>query len=173
MSFTVTGVVGNPRPSSKTFAATVALVGKIASALGAEPVAPVDLAVYGGRPLDYTDSGMASLRSTLSTASLLVVATPVYKGSYTGLLKAFLDGYAPDALSGVRTIPLTIAASPQHSLAGSAHLQPVLDELGALSPWGGLFLPDATAADPEARDTLLDAWIATRHSLLSATGAAA
>ncbi|MDN4641951.1 NAD(P)H-dependent oxidoreductase [Agreia sp. PsM10] len=173
MSFTVTGVVGNPRPLSKTFAAAVALVEKVAEAIGAEVSAPIDLANYGGRALDYADPELVDRRRALSTARVLVVATPVYKGSYTGLLKAFLDGYAPDALSATRTIPLTIAASPQHSLAGSTHLQPLLDELGAISPGGGLFLPDATAADPEARDALFDSWIDARRALLSASGVAA
>ena len=173
MSFTVTGVVGNPRPLSKTFAAAVALVDRVADAIGAEALVPLDLASYGGRVLDYADSELIDRRRELSTARILVVATPVYKGSYTGLLKAFLDGYAPDALSATRTIPLTIAASPQHSLAGSTHLQPLLDELGAISPAGGLFLPDATAADPGARDALFDSWIDARLSLLSASGVAA
>jgi FMN reductase len=173
VSFTITGVVGNPRPRSKTYAATAALVEKLAAALGARATEPVDLAVYGGRVLDYADAELIACRRELGTARVLVVATPVYKGSYTGLLKAFLDGYAADALSATRTVPLTIAASPQHSLAGSTHLQPLLDELGAISPAGGLFLPDATAADPMARDSLFDSWISARHALLTASGVAA
>ncbi|KQP57450.1 NADPH-dependent FMN reductase [Agreia sp. Leaf283] len=173
MSFIVTGVVGNPRPNSKTFAAAVSLVEKVAEAIGAEALSPIDLASYGGRALDYSDSELIDRRHELSTSRVLVIATPVYKGSYTGMLKAFLDGYAADALSATRTIPLTIAASAQHSLAGSTHLQPLLDELGAISPAGGLFLPDATAADPDARDALFDSWIDARRALLSASGVAA
>jgi FMN reductase len=168
VSFTVRGLVGNPRPGSKTLAATRALVDRITAALGAPQATVTDLADLGGRVLDYSDDGVAALRAELTAVDLLVVATPVYKGSYTGLLKAFLDGYGPGALASVYTIPFTIAASPQHALAGPTHLQPLLDELGAISPLGGLFLPDAVVAEPGNRDARIAAWLAPRLPILSA-----
>jgi len=169
MTSNVGGLVGNPRQGSKTLAATTSLVDKLVAAIaGAERGPIIDLATFGGRTLDYDDTEVADTRTLVTGLRLLVVATPVYKGSYTGLLKAFLDGYGPGGLSDTYTIPLTIAASPQHSLAGSAHLQPLLDELGGISPGGGLFIPDATAGDPEARDVTIDAWIAAQLPLLTA-----
>jgi len=160
--------VGNPRAGSKTLAATRALVETLAEAVGGTALPVVDLADFGGRVLDYSDGGVAALRAELATVNLLVVATPVYKGSYTGLLKAFLDGYGPGALASVYTVPFTIAASPQHALAGPTHLQPLLDELGAISPLGGLFLPDGVVAEPAERDTRIAAWLAPRLPLLTA-----
>jgi FMN reductase len=44
---------------------------------------------------------VAAARHRVATARVVVVATPVYKASCTGLLKAFLDGYGPDALADV------------------------------------------------------------------------
>jgi len=160
--------VGNPRAGSKTLAATRALVDTLAEAVSGTALPVVDLADFGGRVLDYSDSGVAALRAEIATVNLLVVATPVYKGSYTGLLKAFLDGYGPGALASVYTVPFTIAASPQHALAGPTHLQPLLDELGAISPLGGLFLPDGVVAEPAERDTRIAAWLAPRLPLLTA-----
>ena len=160
--------MGNPRAGSKTLAATRALVETLAEAVGGTALPVVDLADFGGRVLDYSDSGVAALRAEIATVNLLVVATPVYKGSYTGLLKAFLDGYGPGALASVYTVPFTIAASPQHALAGPTHLQPLLDELGAISPLGGLFLPDGVVAEPAERDTRIAAWLAPRLPLLAA-----
>ena len=160
--------MGNPRAGSKTLAATRALVDTLAEAVSGTALPVVDLADFGGRVLDYSDSGVAALRAELATVNLLVVATPVYKGSYTGLLKAFLDGYGPGALASVYTVPFTIAASPQHALAGPTHLQPLLDELGAISPLGGLFLPDGVVAEPAERDTRIAAWLAPRRPLLTA-----
>jgi FMN reductase len=160
--------VGNPRAGSKTLAATRALVDTLAEAVSGTALPVVDLADFGGRVLDYSDGGVAALRAELATVNLLVVATPVYKGSYTGLLKAFLDGYGPGALASVYTVPFTIAASPQHALAGPTHLQPLLDELGAISPLGGLFLPDGVVAEPAERDTRIAAWLAPRVPLLTA-----
>ncbi|GAB3606109.1 NAD(P)H-dependent oxidoreductase [Conyzicola nivalis] len=174
MTFLISGVVGNPRADSKTLAATRSLVASLTDALGASDAGVVDLAEFGGRVLDSSDAGVAGERARLAAVQLLVVATPVYKGSYTGLLKAFLDGYGPGALSSTFAVPLTIAASPQHSLAGGTHLQPVLDELGALSPLGGLFLPDAVAADGAQRDTAIAEWIERRSVVLgSLAGVAA
>jgi len=160
--------VGNPRAGSKTLAATRALVDTLAEAVSGTALPVVDLADFGGRVLDYSDSGVAALRAEIATVNLLVVATPVYKGSYTGLLKAFLDGYGPGALASVYTVPFTIAASPQHALAGPTHLQPLLDELGAISPLGGLFLPDGVVAEPAERDTRIAAWLTPRLPLLTA-----
>jgi len=168
VSFIVGGLVGNPRAGSKTLAATRALVDAVAEAVGASAAPVVDLADFGGRVLDYADAGVAELRAELTAVSLLVVATPVYKGSYTGLLKSFFDGYGPGALAAVYTIPFTIAASPQHALAGATHLQPLLDELGAISPLGGLFLPDGVVAEPGERDTRIAAWLSPRLPLLTA-----
>lgn len=168
MSFIVRGLVGNPRADSKTLAATRVLVDAIATAIGAPEPEVTDLAVLGGKVLDYADTEVADLRAELTAVNLLVVATPVYKGSYTGLLKSFLDGYGAGALSATYAIPFTIAASPQHALAGPTHLVPLLDELGAGSPLGGLFLPDSVAADPEERDARILAWLEPRLPLLSA-----
>jgi FMN reductase len=169
VNFIVGGLVGNPRRGSKTLAACVSLVEKIVDDLhgsGAEQGPIIDLAVYGGRVLDYNDTELASLRDVVSEFRVLVVATPVYKGSYTGLLKSFLDGYGPHGLRQTITVPLTVAASPSHSLATTHHLQPLLDELGALSPAGGIFLPDAVSAEPAQRDERFDAWIRERGPFL-------
>ncbi|MGG7510485.1 NADPH-dependent FMN reductase [Plantibacter sp. YIM 135249] len=174
MTFTVAGLVGNPRSGSKTHATTVALVDRLVDALaplGAVRGQVTDLAEFGGRVLDPTDQELAELRTSLTHIRLLVVATPVYKGSYTGLLKAFLDGYGPGALERTATVPLTIAASPQHALAGSTHLHPLLIELGSVSPAGALAIPDAYTADIERRDAVLDAWVADRLPFLAAAAA--
>ncbi|GAB2448572.1 FMN reductase [Conyzicola lurida] len=174
MTLTIDGVVGNPRQGSKTLAATTAFVELLATRIGADSTHVHDLAAFGSRVLDYADPAAAALRSTLTGAQVLVVATPVYKGSYTGLLKAFLDGYGPGALADTLTIPFTVAASPEHSLAGATHLQPLLDELGAISPMGGLFLRDSVVAEPEERDIHLAAWIDSRLPRLARlTGVAA
>ena len=167
MTLIVAGLVGNPRSGSKTLAAATSLVHKLADKLGAQPGPIIDLAEFGGRVLDYDDAELQSTRESLAGIRILVVATPVYKGAYTGLLKSFLDGYGPGGLENTLTVPLTIAAAPAHSLAGATHLQPVLDELGALSPAGGIFIPDALSAVPSKRDEKFDSWIDSRGAFLN------
>jgi FMN reductase len=173
VNFLISGLVGNPRAGSKTLAATRSLVDALTHVLDAEEGEVVDLADFGGRVLDYSDQGVAEVRTRLASVHLLVVATPIYKGSYTGLLKAFLDGYGPGALDSTFAVPLTIAASPAHSLAGGTHLQPLLDELGMLSPLGGLFLSDGVAAQPADRDAAIAQWIERRSVVLGSLSAVA
>ena len=63
-----------------------------------EPDLVVDLADLGAALLDWDDAGVADLVARRSaSADLVVVASPTYKGTYTGLLKLFLDRFATSA----------------------------------------------------------------------------
>ncbi|TFH71787.1 NADPH-dependent FMN reductase [Cellulomonas sp. HD19AZ1] len=145
----VVALVGNPRPGSRTLGAATALARTLAGHLGAgaDP-AVVDLAAHAPglhaqpRPADV-DAALA----TAAGADVLVVATPVYKASFTGLLKSFLDLYGPDALARVVAVPLVVSATPAHTLVGEVHLRPVLVELGATVPTRTLSILDADLAD--------------------------
>ena len=61
----------------------------------------------------------------------MVVASPTYKATYTGLLKSFLDRYGNNALAATTCVPLMTGAAPIHALAPEAYLRPLLVELGA------------------------------------------
>ena len=74
----------------------------------------------------------------VTSACLPPVASPTYKGTYTGLLKVFLDRLDYQALSGVTALPLLVMRVPQHALAVDVHLRPLLTELGAAVPGPGL-----------------------------------
>ncbi|MEK8226136.1 NAD(P)H-dependent oxidoreductase [Oerskovia sp. M15] len=94
----------------------------------------------------------------MADARVLVVATPVYKGSYTGLLKAFLDLYGPDGLAGVVAVPVVVSGNPAHALAGEVHLRPLLVELGATVPARTLTVLDSQLGEAELASTV-DAWL--------------
>ena len=68
---------------------------------------------------------MASL-AQVANAQLIVVATPVYKAAYSGLLKVFLDLLPQTALAGKTVLPLATGGSPHHMLALDCALRPVL-----------------------------------------------
>jgi len=139
-------VVGNPRPQSRTFQAAVA----VARALtGAEPDRAIDLAALGPALLDWDDPEVGELVALAAQARLLVVASPTYKGSYTGILKLFLDRFVAGSLAGVTTVPLMLGGGELHALAVEVFLKPVLAELGASCPSPGLFLVDTHYADLE------------------------
>ncbi|NMO57704.1 NAD(P)H-dependent oxidoreductase [Actinoplanes sp. TBRC 11911] len=72
--------------------------------------------------------------TTVRRARLLIVASPAYKGTYTGLLKVFLDQLPRDALAGTVAIPVVLAASRIHEQTASEALSALLRELGASVP---------------------------------------
>jgi FMN reductase len=132
----VTVVVGNPKPQSRTLRAASA----VAAALSDTPAHEIDLATFGPGLLDPTNVDVAAEVRSVLDSDLLIVASPTYKATYTGLLKVFLDRIGGGALYGVTTIPVMLAAAPDHRLAVDVSLTPVLLELGASMPARGLFL---------------------------------
>ena len=107
-----------------------------------------------------------------AAATVAVIATPVYKASFTGLLKLFLDGYGANGLDGVVAVPVVVSASPAHSLVGEVHLRPVLVELGAVLPTRSFTVVESQLGDVEV---LVEKWWeqAGVALLRQATGAAA
>jgi FMN reductase len=117
----------------------------------------IDLADLGPELFTPTHPGVDAALSLVTHSDLLVVATPVYKGTYTGLLKSFLDWLPHRGLDGVVAVPLTVMAASVHSLAADVHLRPLLVELGATVPTASVVLTEdqlvegATAARAWAR----------------------
>jgi len=147
VSARVAVVVGNPKPASRTLQAA----GYVARRLtGREADLTIDLATLGPAILDWQDPGVATLVAEVGAADLVVVASPTYKGTYTGLLKLFLDRFAGGTgLSGL-AVPLLLGAAPHHHLAAELTLRPVLTEIGATVPGRGLFVIDRHHDDPAA-----------------------
>lgn len=162
----VVALSGNPRPGSRTSDLASRAAGAVAALLPPPaPVIPVDLALSAAelftedRPL--TDAAL----KTVAGASVLLVVTPVYKASYTGLLKSFLDLLPPAALHGVAAVPVVVSADPGHALAGEVHLRPLLVELGATVPTRALAVPEDRLA---TADQAVAEWLATAGPLLAA-----
>ena len=76
-------------------------------------------------------------------ADLLLVATPIYKAAYSGLLKLFLDLLPPDTLRGKTVLPLATGGGLAHFLAIDYALKPVLAALGARDILDGVYATDA------------------------------
>lgn len=139
-------VVGNPKPASRTLAAATYLARELG---GAEPDLVVDLGTLGAELLDWSSERVAQLVAEISAADLVVVASPTYKASYTGLLKLFLDRFGAGQLTGVG-VPLMLGAGPGHELAVEYTLRPILSLLGAAIPTTGLYVTDSRYDDPSA-----------------------
>ena len=147
----VVAVVGNPRPASRTHRAALQLRDAVAGRTASPNTGLVDLADLGPELLDPASERRAAALAEAAAAGILVVASPTYKATYTGLLKLFFDAYGPTPLAGVLAVPLMIGAAPQHALAVDVHLTPLLLELGAGCPARGLYVTEAELRGFETR----------------------
>jgi len=145
-------VVGNPRLGSRTGQAAELVVRRLTDA---PPTAVIELSELGPALLGWGDPAVTAAKEQVLGADLLVVASPVFKASFTGLLKLFLDQFDSGELGGKPTVAVLLGGSPAHSLAGEVHLKPVLNEIGASCPTPALYLIDSEWDSSPA----LEAWL--------------
>ena len=92
---------------------------------------------------DTQHPDIAQAAAQVAAARVLVVATPVYKAAYSGLLKVFLDLLPQTAFQGKTVLPLATGGSPHHMLALDYALRPVLQSLAARHILPGIYASDA------------------------------
>lgn len=78
----------------------------------------------------------------IEKADAVVVATPIYKASYTGVVKCFLDMIPQKGLVGKATLPVVIGGTLAHLLVIDYALKPVLAAIGAKHQLQGVFAQD-------------------------------
>ncbi|WP_345752160.1 NADPH-dependent FMN reductase [Microbacterium rhizophilus] len=157
-------LVGNPQPSSRTRLVAEEVAAQIAARSGAEILPTIDLATLADRIFVVPEPEIDGLRDRIAEADLVVVASPTYKGAYTGLLKAFLDRYGANGLARVAAVPILTIGSPAHGLAVEHTLRPLLVELGASVPTRGIAFPAAEADD---RARIVGDWLDAEWHRLS------
>ena len=111
---------------------------------------------------DYDDAAIARAVRDVADADAIVIATPIYKASYTGLLKAFLDLLPQDGLAGKLVLPLATGGGHAHTLALDYALRPVLHALGAKQVFTSIYANAQQLAWHEEGGLSLDAPIADR-----------
>lgn len=78
----------------------------------------------------------------VENAAGVLVLTPVYKASYSGILKTYLDLLPQKSLENKIILPLVLGGSFGHLLAIEYALNPVLSALGANHIVNGVFTID-------------------------------
>ena len=154
-----TVVVGNPKSGSRTASVATAVAEFILQRCADPPIESevqlLELAALGPALFDWSDQRLAAAKAVVIESQLLVVASPTYKASITGLLKSFLDLFGRDELSALPTIPVMVGAAPIHHLAVEHALRPVLIEIGACCPTRGLFVVES---DLDGLQSALETW---------------
>lgn len=93
---------------------------------------------------DFEHAEIIASKAAVAASRAVVIATPVYKAAYSGILKAFLDLLPQDGLRNKAILPLASGGSSAHLLALDYALRPVLAALGA-----SIVLPSIYAVDKQ------------------------
>lgn len=172
MALKATIVVGNPKARSRTLKVAETLVEKLLVE-GSYDLEVIDLADHTAEIFAWPSEEMAALNARVAESDLAVFASPTYKATYTGLLKAFLDRYPANGLSGVTAIPVLTGADLTHSMGPTVNLAPLLVELGATVPGRGFYF---VAGQMDRLDEIVEAaaqeYIANLGRLAAVAGAA-
>jgi FMN reductase len=123
------------------------------------------------KPNEPEGRGSAALEA-IKAADAVLLATPVYRGTYTGALKNLLDLLPVEALQGKAVAIVAMGASDHHHLGADWHLRDVLAWFGAVALPTSVYLTsrdfeDGAPSEPAAHvlDELLTGLVALAGAL--------
>jgi FMN reductase len=128
----VLAISGSPSRSSKTVVLTKAALERLQRAdIETSHVAARDLDPNALLTGDAKDPTLSAFLDKVMMCHGIIIATPIYKASFSGLLKAALDILPQYALAGKVVLPLGAGGSLAHVLALDYALRPVIQSMGA------------------------------------------
>ncbi|WP_171056446.1 NADPH-dependent FMN reductase [Paenibacillus sinopodophylli] len=144
----ITAIVGNPKELSRTFTIAREITSQLAVFIEEQgkqltDQLVIDLAPYAGSIIQWGHPEVQKLLELVAGSDIVIIATPTYKATYTGLLKLFIDMVPPNAWAGKFAIPVMVGGSPHHSMAVETYLRPLLTETGAIVPVRGLYMMES------------------------------
>lgn len=148
----VVGVSGSTRAPSKTTALVSSILDVVARdrADVATHLVEVDRIGPGLAGTVRRDALPASVQLELErieSADLLVVASPVYRASYTGLFKHLFDFVEQYALVGTPVLLAATGGSERHGLMIEHQLRPLFSFFQSLTLPNGVYASDADFTD--------------------------
>ena len=174
----IVGLAGSPCVPSRTRLIVQTAIGRIGAQTGAQ-TRLVDLGDLvpdlGIRSRAEAPGRVEEALRLIESADLLVVGSPVYKGSFTGLLKHLIDLIDYPSLLGTPVGLLATGGSDRHALVVEHALRPLFAFFGAKTLATAVFIPDKAIhngwVDDAACSARLDQMIAEAvHELKSVAG---
>ena len=111
---------------------------------------PAD-ALLGRRKAPELDDALERVRD----ASIVVASTPVYRATYSGLLKVFFDQLPIDGLVDKIAIAIATGGSPAHLLVIDHGLRPLFASVGAVTTPTGVYGTDSAFENGVPHQSLL------------------
>jgi FMN reductase len=137
MALSIIGFAGSTSRPSKTRLLVEQTANRVAAVLagGATVFDLVDNGRDFGAAFSRAElSGTALERlSAIENADALIVGSPVYKGSYTGLFKHVFDLVEPERLLGKPVLLIATGGGHRHALVVEHQLRPLFGFFGALT----------------------------------------
>jgi len=162
--YKVTAIVGSTNAPSRTRALVDAIVGSIGAALNIE-VTWVELSKLAPHigpvvsPHALPAEGQAAI-AAIEQADLIIAASPVYKGSYSGLFKHLIDFVHPEALVGRPVLLAATGGSDRHALMVDQELRPLFGFFRSHTVPSAVFASDA---DFKGHELISDALLTRIH----------
>jgi FMN reductase len=110
------------------------------------------IAFADGRPPDKYEDDTGSVVARVGKADAVILASPVYRGSYTGALKNLLDHLPIEALAGKPVGIVAMGATNHHYLGVDWHLRDVLAWFGAVIVPTSVYLSSADFVEGNLSD---------------------
>ena len=168
---TAVGVSGSPSATSKS-----RVLVEYALARLAERGAGTELVDLSSLPADaLLGRGAAPVVTAAleaaTHAAIVVAGTPVYRATYSGLLKLFFDLLPQDSLVGKVGVPIVTGHGAAHSLSLDHGMRPLFASLGATVVAGGVYATSAQFQDGKPHPDLLQAVERAVREALALVGA--
>jgi FMN reductase len=148
------GVLGSVTPPGRMLAAMNHALRTVEAGVESDLINLADCRVSfaDGRPPEQYGDDTASVVARVRAADVVILASPVYRASFTGALKNLLDHLPVDALAGKPVGIVAMGATPHHYLGVDWHLRDVLTWFGAIVAPTSVYLVSADFVEGQPSD---------------------
>jgi FMN reductase len=170
-SLTVVGVSGSPSATSKS-----RVLVEYALARLAERGVVTELVDLARLPADAllgrgSAPAVTAALEAAARARIVIAGTPVYRATYSGLLKLFFDLLPQDGLVGKVGVPIVTGHTAAHALSLDHGMRPLFASLGATVVASGVYAISAQFQDGRPSPELLRAVDRAAGEALTLAGA--
>lgn len=148
------GISGSPSPASSSRR----LVERVLALLSERGFTTdvIDLSALSAETLlaRGEDAAVSGALARVGDARILVVGTPVYRATYTALLKTIFDLMPENYLSGKVAVLIATGAAPGHMLAIDHGLRPLIASLAGVSASTAIYALPTDFVDGEPGEAL-------------------
>lgn len=143
----IVAINGSPRIGSRTGVLLNDIVGAISTRVHAK-TETIDLGadsreIFSAVSRDKISKRGEALVSLAERADLIVVGSPIYRGTYTGLFKHFFDLIDRDRMAGKVAVLSATGASLQHALSIEHQFRPLMGFFNILTAATAPFATDS------------------------------